>query len=295
MYNKILVPLDGSKLAEQVLPYARLLAEATGAAVELARVTDSDARAALGGATAADYLKETAARCFAPSTKVTCAELTGKPAESIVDRAESEPNCLIAMATHGASGLRRWLVGSVALKVVQAARSPLLLVRANDSSGGAAPEIGIGSIIVALDGSELAESVLGPVIELARPLHSEIVLARAWDLPASAYYRSADETAAARFIPTYDQLVASVRGEAADYLAAKLAELRGRGVDKLRAETLEGAAADKIIDLARATPRSLIAMCTHGRSGVRRWVLGSVAENVVRHANNPVLLLRAPD
>src|SRR5512134_1826918 len=96
MYNKILVPLDGSKLAEQVLPYARLLAEATGAAVELARVTDSGARAALVGAAAADYLKETAARCFAPSTKVTCAELTGKPAESIVDRAESETNCLIA-------------------------------------------------------------------------------------------------------------------------------------------------------------------------------------------------------
>ena len=292
MYNKILVPLDGSKLAEQVLPYARLLAEAMGAAVELLRVTDGDARVPLGGAAAADYLKETATRGFSASTKVACTELSGKPAESIVDRAMSDAGCLIVMATHGASGLRRWLVGSVALKVIQAARNPLLLVRASEIPS-AEPDMSIRSIIVALDGSELAESVLGPTIELARGLRSEIVLARAWALPASAYYRSADESGAAMFIPTYDQLVAAVRGEAADYLAAKLTELRGRGVDNLRTETLEGAAADKIIDLARATPGSLIAISTHGRSGVRRWMLGSVTENVVRHATSPVLILRA--
>ena len=292
MYNKILVPLDGSKLAEQVLPYARLLAEAIGAAVELLRVTDGDARVPLGGAAAADYLKETAARCFSASTNVACTELTGKPAESIVDRAMIDTDCLIVMATHGASGLRRWLVGSVALKVIQAARNPLLLVRASETPS-AEPDISLRSIIVALDGSELAEAVLGPAIELARPLHSEIILARAWALPASAYYRSADESGAAMFIPTYDQLVAAVRGEAADYLAAKLTELGARGVDNLRAETLEGPAADKIIDLARATPGSLIAISTHGRSGVRRWMLGSVTENVVRHATRPVLILRA--
>ena len=292
MYNKILVPLDGSKLAEQVLPYARLLAEAIGAAVELLRVTDGDARVPLGGAAAADYLKETAARCFSASTNVACTELTGKPAESIVDRAMIDTDCLIVMATHGASGLCRWLVGSVALKVIQAARNPLLLVRASETPS-AEPDISIRSIIVALDGSELAEAVLGPAIELARGLHSEIVLTRAWALPASAYYRSADESGAAMFIPTYDQLVAAVRGEATDYLAAKLTELRARGVDNLRAETLEGPAADKIIDLARATPGSLIAISTHGRSGVRRWMLGSVTENVVRHATSPVLILRA--
>lgn len=291
MYKKILVPLDGSKLAEGVLPYAKLLAQATGAAVELVRITDSDAPAALRAATA-DYLKETAARVFSARPNVACTELIGTPAESIVDRAKSDPQCLIAMATHGASGLRQWLIGSVALKVVQAALNPILLVRV-DGAPSAEPDIAIHSIIVALDGSELAESVLGPVIELARPLNSEIVLARAWELPASAYYRSADESGAARFIPTYDQLVATHRGEAADYLAAKLTELRSRGVGNLRAETLEGAAADKVIDLAHATPGSVIAMCTHGRSGLTRWVLGSVTENVVRHANKPVLILRA--
>jgi nucleotide-binding universal stress UspA family protein len=94
-------------------------------------------------------------------------------------------------------------------------------------------------------------------------------------------------------IPTYDSLVAALRVEAAEYLSPKLLDLRDRGVDNLRAETLEGPAADKIIDLARATPGSLIAISTHGRSGVRRWMLGSVTENVVRHATSPVLILRA--
>ena len=292
MYSKILVPLDGSTPAEQALPYARLLAEATGASVELLRITNSDVQAPLGAAAASDYLKETAARGFSPRTNVTWTVLRGKPAESIIDRARSDANCLIIMATHGASGVRRWLIGSLALKVVQAASNPLLLVRANGVAS-AAPEIAIRSMVVALDGSELAESVLGPSIELAELLHSEIVLARAWELPASAYYRSADESGAAMFIPTYDQLVGSVRGEAADYLAAKLTELRARGVVNVRAETLEGSAADQIIGLASATPGSLIVMCTHGRSGLTRWVLGSVSENVLRHAHTPVLIMRA--
>ena len=292
MYSKILVPLDGSKPAEQALPYARLLAEATGAAVELLRITDSDVQALLGAAAASDYLKETAVRGFSARTDVACVELAGKPAESIVDHAKSDANCLIIMATHGASGVRRWLIGSIALKVIQATSNPLLLVRANGDAS-AAPEIGIRSLIVALDGSELAESVLGPSIELAQLLSSEIVLARAWELPVSAYYRSADEPGAAMFIPSYEQLVGSVRGEAADYLASKLTELRARGVVNVRAETLEGSAADQIMGLASATPGSVIVMCTHGRSGLTRWVLGSVSETVLRHAHNPVLIMRA--
>ncbi|MBM4263145.1 MAG: universal stress protein [Deltaproteobacteria bacterium] len=116
---------------------------------------------------------------------------------------------------------------------------------------------------------------------------------RAWELPATAYYRSADEPAGAAFIPTYEQLVAATRREADDYLAAKAAELRNRGVAKLRTATLQGDAADKILELAGQTPDCLIALCTHGRSGLTRWVLGSVTEKIVQQSRSPMLIIRA--
>ncbi|MBM4264435.1 MAG: universal stress protein [Deltaproteobacteria bacterium] len=168
--RKIIVPLDGSKLAEQALPYVRLLAEATGATVELLCVTDSADQAPL--ARAADYCKDAEARSFPAGAKVDRVTLPGTPAEVIVDRAESDTESLIAMTTHGASGLRRWLLGSVALKVVQAATAPVLLVRAD----GAPDKVAIRSIIVALDGSELAESVIEPAVELAKHLNGELLL-----------------------------------------------------------------------------------------------------------------------
>jgi nucleotide-binding universal stress UspA family protein len=84
-----------------------------------------------------------------------------------------------------------------------------------------------------------------------------------------------------------------VKEEAGAYLEAKVDELRQNGVEKVSSILLLGSGADEIIDLARTTPDNLIAMCTHGRSGVKRWALGSVTEKVVRHSGDPVLVVRA--
>ena len=293
MIKKILVPLDGSKLAEQVLPYARLFAEVYKAPVDLLSVDDVDAGASFSSSVdAMSYLKKVAAEYFPQSAQVDAAVERGKAAEAIVERAKQEPECLIAMCTYGRSGIKRWLLGGVAAKVVQAAENPLLLVRATNQ-GEAKSVVRLDSIIVPLDGSELAESVLPRALDLARSLNTEVVLARAFQLPPTAYYRADDTSGAEAFIPSYEELIAATSREAREYLDAKVKEMSAHEPLRIRAEILEGAAAEEIVERARHTSGSLIAICTHGRSGLRRWLLGSVTEKVVRHAESPILIIRA--
>ena len=92
---------------------------------------------------------------------------------------------------------------------------------------------------------------------------------------------------------TDEALIAALREEAVAYLGKKTEAMKKLGVEKVSYVAEYGLAADEIISLARKTPDNLIAMCTHGHSGVKRWVLGSVTETVVRHSGDPVLVTRA--
>src|SRR5262249_19040253 len=123
---------------------------------------------------------------------------------------------------------------------------------------------------------------------LAKILSLEIVLTRAYQIPLTAYTGTD-----AAYIPNNDALLTAVKEEASAYLDEKVNQLRGNGIEKVSSILLVGSGADEIIDLARTTPDNLIAMCTHGRSGVKRWALGSVTEKVVRHSGDPVLVVRA--
>jgi nucleotide-binding universal stress UspA family protein len=292
--------LDGSKTAEQVLPYARALANRLDAPVELVGVIDI-AEFALhisaekarylekmieqGERSSMDYLKGIAATF--PGAAVDCSVEKGTAAETIIDKAARAKGTLIMMATHGRSGINRWVLGSVAEKVLRATNDPLLLVRATDQAPPEA-EARLTSVIVPLDGSELAESVLPAVTELAKKLDLEIILFRAFNIPYSIY-AGADGYYAINF----DQLIAEIKDEATGYLEKRTEEIRRKGVEKVSFLAKEGLSADEIISLGRQTPDNLIAMCTHGRSGVKRWVLGSVTETVVRHCGDPVLVIRA--
>jgi nucleotide-binding universal stress UspA family protein len=204
----------------------------------------------------------------------------------IIERAAADKRTLITMATHGRSGINRWLLGSVAEKVLRGTANPLFLVRGNEE-GTTDVSAALRSIIVPLDGSELAESVLPTVVEVAKVLDLQVVLCRAYELPASAYYGAED------YLPNYDALKAQVKDEASGYLEQKIAALKAMGLAKVSSVVLEGTGAEEIIHFAQAHPDSLVAMCTHGRSGVKRWVLGSVTEKVVRHSGDPVLVVRA--
>ncbi len=299
MYTKMLIPLDGSRTAEKVLPFARVLAQTLKIPIELLGVVDIgvmvahiaadkarylDTLISQGERSSGVYLKEIAERL--PGLNVTCTVERGRPAEAIIERAAADKGTLITMATHGRSGINRWLLGSVAEKVLRGTANPLFLVRGNEegtTDGSAA----MRSIIVPLDGSELAESVLPTVVAVAKMLDLEVVLCRVYELPASAYYGAED------YLPNYDALKAQVQDEARSYLEQKGEALKAKGLAKVSSVVLEGSGADEIIHFAQTHPDSLVAMCTHGRSGVKRWVLGSVTEKVVRHSGDPVLVVRA--
>jgi nucleotide-binding universal stress UspA family protein len=301
MYTRMLIPLDGSKLAENVLPYARALARALELRIELLSVVDSMdfARTANAGhvrdfdplieaaTQEGKHYLEGIAGSFG-GAKVSYAVENGVADKIIIDSAASDKDTLIAMATRGRSGIHRWLMGSVAEKVLRSATNPLLLVR-GDEEGKSEGEAVLKSIVVPLDGSKLAESVLPRAIELGKRLNLAIVLTRAYQIPLSAAYAGAE----APYIPNQDALLNLVKDEASAYLDEKVNELHQNGIDKVSSILSVGSGADEIIDLARNTPDNLIAMCTHGRSGVKRWVLGSVTEKVVRHSGDPVLVVRA--
>jgi nucleotide-binding universal stress UspA family protein len=299
MYTRILIALDGSKTAEKVLPYARTLAGRLNVPVELMEVIDIGDMVIHIAVEKARYLDtmiedrarsseaylEGVAKTF-PEAGVKCAIEKGRAAEAIIGKAEADPGTLIAMATHGRSGIDRWLLGSVAEKVLRGTTNPLLLIRATQEATTEG-EAALKSIVVPLDGSELAESVLPMVAGLAKKLNLSVVLFRAYNLPYSVY-GSADGYSAINF----DELIEEVRDEAREYLEKKIAELKKLGVANASYAARAGFSSDEIIKMGRETPDSLIAMCSHGRSGVKRWVLGSVTETVARHSANPVMVLR---
>jgi len=300
MFTRILIPLDGSKTAEKVLPYARFLAGSLKLPVELLAVVDIVEMATHISADRARHLdtmiedsvrnSEQYLRGVAgtfPGANTKCTVEKGKAEQVIIETAAADKGTLITMATHGRSGIDRWLLGSVAEKVLRGGTNPMLLVRATEegkTDGGATWK----SIVVPLDGSELAETVLPTVAELANTLKLAVVLFRAYNIPTSAYaggegYYAVD----------YEELLKAMREEAVDYLEKKTEAVKKLGIGKVSCVAKEGFAADEIISLARKFPDNLIAMCTHGRSGVKRWVLGSVTETVVRHSADPVLVIRA--
>jgi nucleotide-binding universal stress UspA family protein len=141
--------------------------------------------------------------------------------------------------------------------------------------------------VVPLDGSEVAESVLPTVLEMAKKLNIKIVLFRACNVPYSVFGGVCDHFA------IVDELLGAIKGEARDYLEKKTEELKKQGAHKVSYVLEQGISADEIISLGRKTPDNLIAMCTHGWSGVKGWVLGGITETVVRHSGDPVLVVRA--
>lgn len=300
MFTKMLIPLDGSKNAEKVLPYARNLAGKFKIPIELLAVIDIAEMATHISAEKARYLdtmiedgvraSTTYLRGIAttfPEATVTCTVEKGSAVETIIEKGETDTGMLITMATHGRSGLNRFLLGSVAEKVMRGTANPILLIRAADEAKAAGEEK-LTSVIVPLDGSELAESVLPMVAGVAKELGLEVVLFRAYHIPYNAY--AGDD---GYYAVNYDELISGVRDEAKEYLEKKVAEIKKLGVEKVSMLIKEGFAGDEIITLGRKTPDNLIAMCSHGRSGVKRWVLGSVTETVVRHSGDPVLVVRA--
>lgn len=292
MFTRILVPLDGSPIAEKALPHARALVRVLKIPITLITVietaTDFSGKKAgyldklmEGGVRNAEEYLEKISQTFSGAAVQYKVE-TGRAEDAIIMNAAA--GTLITMATHGRSGLGRWLLGSITENVVRGAHNAVLVVRANEetsSEGEAAPD----SIIVPLDGSTLAESVLLYVVELARAFHAKVTLLRSYSLKQIIF--SFEE-----YHPDLDGLKDALRWEATSYLDQKVAELKSRGLVDVFCSVTEGDPAETIIEMGKGAPNTLIAMSTQSGSTIKHWVLGSVTEKVLRHANNPVLTIQ---
>lgn len=272
MYARILVPLDGSELAEISLPYAEELAVRLGSEITLLSVSESHESESYNelltyALKMAEFTKNEVERNLAKlagkAIKVDSKILVGHPAEEIVDYVDKADIDLIVMATHGRSGIGRWALGSVADKVVRATKRPVALIRAK----GARPDVRekgiLNKALVPLDGSKESEAVIPYIEELASKLKTEVVLLQV--------------------------VVASVES----YLEKVDSQLRGKGIT-VKSEVRFGSVAEEIIKLADEIHADVVAMSTHGQSGVSRWVFGSVANRVLHEGNTPLLLVRTP-
>src|SRR5919106_6670712 len=253
MFTRILVPLDGSATAEKALPYARALARTQEIPITLIAVIHTAADFSTEKARHLDTLIEDSVRngeeylrkisqTFSGASIQYRVE-KGRAEDAIITNAAADNGTLITMATHGRSGLDRWLLGSIAEKVARGANNPVLVVRANEqasSEGEAAPD----SIIVPLDGSALAECVLPYVVELAKTFHAKVTLLRSYSLKQVIFNFE-------EYTPDLDELKGELKWEAMSYLDEKVTELKSRGLIDVFCSVIEADAAEIIIELGK--------------------------------------------
>ena len=298
MYHRILVPLDTSELAEVALPYAEQMAGRLGSEITLMSVSHSAGEKEQR--VFRSYIQETVAvtkeranryleKPTGQDVKVESAILVGNPAEEIVDYAERENIDVIVMATHGRSGIGRWALGSVADKVLRATERPVVLIRAKGARSDMLKKGVFKRALVPLDGSKESEAVIPYIEELASMLGAEVTLLQVLAVVYHVYI-SGDAPAQ---VPYTEEEMKPLKASAESYLEKVGSGLRGKGVTP-KCQVRVGAAGHEIIKLADEIGADIVAMSTHGRSGVGRLVFGSVAEKVVRTGNTPVLLVRTP-
>lgn len=310
MYQKMLVPLDGSELAEVVFTYAKELAGRLDLGVVLLHVSTPELRDfAPMSRGYVEHAAETIKRQLpevhkrqgikptAKAVEVRGEVVEGYPAEEILRYAENNAIDFILMATHGRSGIRQWTLGSVADKVLRSSKVPVWLVRAGIPDEIVYDQWPRRTILAPLDGSELAESVLPHVETLAKQRGTElvdVVLLRVCEPPAAPSYYAPEISGAPLNWGEFVQQE-MVRGKQAskEYLAGLEKGLKKSGLN-VRSEVLVGKAAEEIIDYALKNPFNLIVMATHGRSGLGRLVYGSVARSVMLGVTSPMFLVKPP-
>lgn len=296
MFARLLVPLDGSRLAESALPAAAELAARLGAQVVLLHVleagppatvhgdrhvrTDAEARAYLDGA------RQWMAARGVDATVAVYPE-AGGVAATIARQAEAAGTDLIVLTSHGRGGVRGLLYGRVAEQVLQRGTTPVLLLPPSDRGREAA--FGCRRILVPLDGSDAAETAVGPATRIGAACGAELVLV--WVVPTVETI-SGERAAAARLMPTAAAALLDVEArEAVRYLEEVAARVRAAGV-AARPLVERGEPVQTLLETAARQAVDLIVMATHGRSGVSALWAGSVASRVVGAARRPVLLIR---
>ena len=304
MYRKMLVPLDGSGFAEVVLPYAKELAVRLGVEVVLLHIVSPEERGFLGPIHRA-YINETVetiqrqakavpVKGSAQAVQVRGEIVVGYPDEEIPRFAAANAIDLILMSTHDSAVGRHRALGHVAEKVLHQSRIPVWLVRAGVPDAVSYDKWPEKTLIVTLDGSELAESVLPHVEELAQQRGETVAVAliRVCEpSPMPSYYGMELSGVPLNWGQYVQQEMDQCQKISGEYLAGIEKRLKTKNIS-VRSAVLTGKASHEIIAYASKSPFSLIVMTTHGRSGLGRLVYGSVAESVLLGASNPIFLVR---
>jgi nucleotide-binding universal stress UspA family protein len=287
MWKKILVPLDGSDLAELALPYAEELANVFKSEVILLHVSEpsEDHYRHMHQL----YVEEVAQRLRERVRNVSALVITGKPADEIIGYAEKNDVGLVIITSHGRSGIMSWATGSIASKLLQGIELPLLLVRAARPKRKAQKKIMLNRILLPLDGSEAGEAAVAYVGELMSRLESEVTLFGV--ISSGQHIRS---VGGLDYISYPEEELALFKKEAEEYLNGVYRRLKRRKGSV--SVTIEVGAYDigqEILSYAGKKKVNLIAISSHGHSGIERWVFGSIANKVVQASQVPVLLVKA--
>jgi len=294
MYDAILVPTDGNEHAERVAEHAAALAHAMDATIHAVAVVDVQSAAgpfSAGGVDRAfvERLEERAAADVervvdlaeaAGVQGVETAVLEGTPGASILEYATDQGVDVIAMGTHGRTGLGRILTGSVTEHVLRRAEMPVLTCRATERSH---PAGDYDDVLLPTDGSKCAGAAFDHGIEIAEAVGARVHAVSVVDPTALAASPDSGPT------PEMVERFESARADAAESVAERA---RDAGLEA-ESTVREGTPARAILDYAEERDVDLIAMGTHGRTGPRRLVLGSTTERIVRRADVPVLTVRA--
>jgi nucleotide-binding universal stress UspA family protein len=300
MEHAILVPLDGSPAAEHALTWASSIAQQNGSPLQLVRVHVPPAPLMVGSELASDvmldaairkiestYLEEMAARLGkAVTIPVHQSLLEGATADAIDDHAKAVKADLIVITSHGRGAFARFWLGSVADKIIRHAPAPILVVRpVDDQAPNLSDRPAIQRLVIPLDGSLLAERIIEPAIKLGKTFGAEYSLVLILE--------------AVENIETLSEMKAKIPGgwmpeatqkKAETYLEKVAHHMRGHSVIVHTKVIPHGSAAAGILDYSKTHGRPVIALATHGRSGLKRLILGSVADKIIRGATMPVLI-----
>lgn len=298
MFDKVLVPLDGSELAERALSPALDIARERDAEILLLSVptyhydvpplptgygpVTSGRIVDLSHDDASAYLANLRRQARCRDCRIQTVVAEGDVAGCIVDTAAAEQVDLIVMTTHGYSGFTRWMLGSITERVLRGAPCPVLVIR---------EAISFCKALIPLDGSSLAEEALEPGLELARILSCQVTLLLAdqgEDLgPVEQGLLQMASAGACQ------ELVEQAENRLIYYLEC-LAQKHRSPDFALETVVTRARPAEAILAYAEAEEIDLIIMATHGRTGVRRWVFGSVTEKILRQAGRAMFIVRPP-
>lgn len=310
MFKRILVPLDGSTRAERAVPIAARIARAFGGSVTLLRVATTPAEYGPFIAPPSSYAKESIDADLAEATAylegvaksgelagvdTEVKALFGAAAPAILSAAQSFHASMIVMCSHGYTGFKRWVLGSVADKIARHSPMPVLVLR----EGGPVPATANQQQVRALvpvDGSPLSEAVLEPAAYLVAGLaqatsqQGALHLLRVVDLPAAGGKFKADAH-------IDSGVKEQTRHEDEAYLASLVGRLGEGDLANLdlsitSSVEVDPDAAEAIVKLAEQGNYDFIAMATHGRGAVQHWALGSVTERVLHATKLPLLIMR---